>query len=677
MQQKETNAHRKALENERLVNRCLHEVISNDNFEQGINEILKLTASHLSADRAYAGVYQDGGGIVFHCQWLAEGIKSLACIEDERFRTQFRLWHPVFEKGGLVKIPDIPASEYADVLSEPACKTLMCSPIKLHGKLHGVFGVGFVKNHHEISESDENTMEAIARIIELAYDKIGEKNRLEQSEAEKKLILDSMRIPVLLFNDKCELLSANRAAADISGKSVEETLREPCFDNFCMGSVECQAKKCIETGLEQSAVVKRADRIFNVYANPIFGKDGKVANVIESALDLTDLYKAKDQAEAANRAKSMFIATMSHEINTPLNAIIGFSEIAMGDPRLPADMAENAAAVNQSGKALLAIVNDILTLSKLEEKSADDAFAWFNPSSMFEDIRGIYEAQAAAKNIILKFDIPGNFWDINFCEANMRQIVLNLVGNAVKFTDKGEIDVSFQFIETGRPDFSDFEVSVKDTGCGISQEDMKRIFKPFEQINRGMRSPGGTRGTGLGLSIVSMLASKFGGKVGLESEPGKGSRFTVRFENVERRKSGMPDTVKKAPAPSGGTDGLILVLDDVEMNCRILSMMLEKLGLKSEYVTQPSALIERVKSGSRPVMILTDMWMPEMNGAEVLAELRKLPQTRKIPVVAVTADIEAKQHFPMEGFSDAIIKPVTYGKLSDMFTNLAGCLKVK
>lgn len=311
------------------MNRCLHEVISNDNFEQGINEILKLTASHLSADRAYAGVYQDDGGIVFHCQWLAEGIKSLACIEDERFRMQFRIWHPVFEKGGLVKIPDIPASEYADVLSEPACKTLMCSPIKLHGKLHGVFGVGFVKNHHEISESDENTMEAIARIIELAYEKIGEKNRLEQSEAEKKLILDSMRIPVLLFNDKCELLSANPAAAEISGKSVGEILREPCSDNFCMGKVECQAKKCIETGLEQSAVVKRADRIFNIYANPIFGKDGKVANVVESALDLTDLYKAKEQAEAANKAKSMFIATMSHEINTPLNAIIGFSEIAI------------------------------------------------------------------------------------------------------------------------------------------------------------------------------------------------------------------------------------------------------------------------------------------------------------------------------------------------------------
>ncbi len=373
------------------------------------------------------------------------------------------------------------------------------------------------------------------------------------------------------------------------------------------------------------------------------------------------LLAALREAQSADKAKSYFIASVSHEIRTPLNAVIGFSELLQNGDISEKEHVEYLQAINFAGNTLLQLINDVLDLSKLEAGQMTILPTVSDIRELCMEVMKVFHHRALDKNLEMTLE-PGSVPMLLVDRLRIRQILFNLIGNAVKFTKKGKITITAEFSFTSE-ESGDLRIGVRDTGIGISQEDCKNLASPFVQLS-GMRGThAANNGTGLGLAISKRMAEAMNGDLFIESELGKGSYFYVTMHNVKVKAAPQKETaLQEEPAVSPGALS-VLVVDDVEMNLKVLQAMLIKIGVKE---------VERAKSGKDALallrsrrfdIVLTDIWMPEMNGAELVAEIRKDPSMKSIPLIALTADEEADFNFPMKDFSGVLLKPVTLDKL--------------
>ncbi len=373
------------------------------------------------------------------------------------------------------------------------------------------------------------------------------------------------------------------------------------------------------------------------------------------------LLAALREAQSADKAKSYFIASVSHEIRTPLNAVIGFSELLRDEELDRKTQKDYLDAIAYSGNALLQLINDVLDLSKLEAGQMTILPTVSDIRELCMEVMKVFHHRALDKNLEMTLE-PGSVPMLLVDRLRIRQILFNLIGNAVKFTKKGKITITAEFSFTSE-ESGDLRIGVRDTGIGISQEDCKNLASPFVQLS-GMRGThAANNGTGLGLAISKRMAEAMNGDLFIESELGKGSYFYVTMHNVKVKAAPQKETaLQEEPAVSPGALS-VLVVDDVEMNLKVLQAMLIKIGVKE---------VERANSGKDALallrsrrfdIVLTDIWMPEMNGAELVAEIRKDPSMKSIPLIALTADEEADFNFPMKDFSGVLLKPVTLDKL--------------
>ncbi len=379
--------------------------------------------------------------------------------------------------------------------------------------------------------------------------------------------------------------------------------------------------------------------------------------MLTMAVDITN-------TKAAERAKSYFLATMSHELRTPLNAVIGFSELLQNKDLPVSEREEYLQSINFAGKALLNLINDILDLSKLEANQVMIMPERLDFYKLCCEIHAIFTHQAAQKQLKLELDCPDNLPLLHIDGSRMRHILLNLIGNAIKFTENGSVITRIRFRkdngETGT-----LTINIIDTGIGIAKDAQKKIFEPFVQLNvvRGSRY---NRGTGLGLTISKQLVEKMGGTMTLESQVSEGSNFTVVLNHVRF------DEGKYAPPPEANDDGAlkrhsILIVDDVGMNLALLSAMLQKLNQKVHTATSGEEAIAILgKHADEISLVLTDMWMPQMNGAELAAKIRTERDYDRIDIYALTADTESGESFDLKHFKAVITKPVTIEKLKNI-----------
>ncbi len=374
------------------------------------------------------------------------------------------------------------------------------------------------------------------------------------------------------------------------------------------------------------------------------------------------LLAALQEAQSADRAKSFFIASVSHEIRTPLNAIIGFSELLRGeelDRKIQKDYLDSIA---YSGNALLQLINDVLDLSKLEAGQMTIVPTVTDIRSLCTDVMNVFLHRAREKNIELTLE-SGNVPMLLLDRLRIRQILFNLIGNAVKFTEKGKITVIVEFSFASEAG-GNLRIGVRDTGIGISQEDCRNLASPFVQLS-GMRgSHAANNGTGLGLAISKRMAEAMNGELSVESELGKGSYFYVTLYKVVIKDA--PETVdapEKEESPLSLGSLSVLVVDDVEMNLKVLQAMLTKVGVKEVVRANSGKEAMSLLKSRRFDVVLTDVWMPEMNGAELAEKIRNDSALSSIPVVALTADEEANFNFPTKNFASILLKPVTLDKL--------------
>jgi len=382
---------------------------------------------------------------------------------------------------------------------------------------------------------------------------------------------------------------------------------------------------------------------------------------------MTEIEKALERARAAEKARSMFFSIVSHDIRTPLNAIIGYSELLRHGLDGKPEREEALDSICASGTTLLQLVNDVLDLAKMNAGKIALHPEPVRLDSLAGEVLMSFRLAASEKGIVLVNQTAG-VPTVMLDGHRFRQILFNLIGNAVKFTDHGSVTVAASYSGTK------LEVSVADTGCGIAPDMLTRILDPFVQVQDRSHSAHRAAGTGLGLSICRGLADVMGGEFVVESELGKGSKFTVRLPGVEAH--GTEETVLAAePDPAVELKNLpkhVLVVDDSPINLSVLTALLEHIGISSidqagDGEKALSALESSFKSGSPYDFVLTDLWMPKMNGVELIEKLRADSRFARLPVYALTADIESHHDERVKLFDGILLKPITYGNLVKAF----------
>ena len=386
------------------------------------------------------------------------------------------------------------------------------------------------------------------------------------------------------------------------------------------------------------------------------------------------------QAQAADKAKSFFIASVSHEIRTPLNSVIGFAELLREGGVSKQQETEYLDAISTSANALLMLVNDVLDLSKLEANQMKIITAFTDFAALCREVMLIFTFRARENGNALVFDVPEDLPELDVDNIRIRQILINLFGNAVKFTKNGTITLHASFTPDPGGETGTLRFAVSDTGIGISEEDQKKLMEPFVQLS-GLRGTNAVNnGTGLGLSISKRLAVCMNGELTCTSKIGEGSTFAVTLRSVRCRAKTVPAAGEPERADAGSTALVpvakkpirILIVDDVPLNLRVAKALFDKIGFHDIF-TAGSGRAALELLGKQPIdLILSDIWMPEMNGAEFSARVKKDPRFAHIPIVAQTADVETNGNFDMSHFNAVILKPLTREKLAGMIERIIG-----
>ena len=454
--------------------------------------------------------------------------------------------------------------------------------------------------------------------------------------------------------------------------TTNETTRR-AYDNI----VGTHTAHCVDADYDWQGIVRsNLDAVSSSIFRDNLAQGGLLVLALALMLCLygTLRLRERDILKEKSDAKSYFFSTVSHDIRTPLNAIIGFSELLKAGFKTDAERDQAMNAIIVSSKTLLGLINDVLDLSKLESGKMEVRPEPTDCASLMRDVTEAFRVSSNKPSVDIRCSL-GRMPLLMLDPQRIRQIVFNLFGNAVKFTEKGFVALRASFAQTPDSNMGTFKIEVEDSGCGISDEDLKRIGSAYVQVGSSLSRNGGT---GLGLAICKQLCAAMGGRLEVESELGKGSKFTVVVPDVKVAPSGAAHRVKDGATPAAaaasaddrrGVPKSILVVDDSKMNIMVLKAMLKRMGdFEIATATDGNDALKVLGAPDAPQfdLILTDMWMPNLDGGGLVKAIREKPALSSLRVVVVTADVEFQAKYEGMGFDGILLKPITAEKLEEV-----------
>ena len=514
--------------------------------------------------------------------------------------------------------------------------------------------------HVLLADDEEITREIVANIVEdlgatceTACNGIELLEKLNGPDGGKiDLVLTDINMPGKSGIDACEEFRASEhpRAKNLPFIGMSADTNHAVFDNAISAGMNSMTLKPVTRDV--------------LYAHLVLTLKDKGANDV--------FCERVQQAIAAAKAKSYFFSTVSHDIRTPLNAIIGFSQMLKMGFDNDEERAQAVDAILVSGKTLLLLINDILDLSKLESGRMTIEPEPTSCQKLLNEIVTSFRMAAQNPGVEVRCRV-GDMPLLLLDPQRLRQIAFNLMGNALKFTKKGFVELRASYDRVDGANTGTFKLEVEDTGCGISEADQQRIASPYVQVGSKMSRNGGT---GLGLAICRHLVGVMGGEMGLASELGRGSIFSVTIPNVktcrdidraklsatQRIMVHVPRTVEKKKKR-------VLMVDDSKINLMVLRAMLSRLGITDiDSATNGQEALDMLLAPDAPKydIVLTDMWMPVMDGEGLVRAIRSNPKLAGLPVYVITADVEIQQSHQDMGFSGILLKPVTVDALKSI-----------
>jgi PAS domain S-box-containing protein len=523
-----------------------------------------------------------------------------------------------------------------------------------------------LRRANEALQASERSLEA--KVAE----RTAELQRLYTSTSRQRQYVEALLrvspVAIVAADPQGRVQSWNAAAERLFGWTSDEAVGRPIDDLVANDQVREEAlaiSQRIADGAEAQLVTRRARRDgtlidVQLHAVPII-RDGELVGLLAIYADVSELQQARVAAEQADRAKSAFLATMSHEIRTPMNAIIGMTGLLL-DTELDSEQREYAEIVRGSAESLLTIINDILDFSKIEAGQLELERAPFNLRSCLESALDLAAATLPRSRAI---DVAYE-WSQDTPEAvvgdvtRLRQILLNLLSNALKFTEQGEVVVTVG----SRPlDGGAYELqfAVRDTGPGIAPDRIDRLFQSFSQLDPATTRKHG--GTGLGLVISKRLAERMGGSMEVVSEVGTGTTF--RFTVVVEAAGAIPGDVRLHREHTEVRGRRLLVVDDNETNRRILVELATAWGLRARATGSPSQALAWIEAAEPFDVAILDMRMPEMDGVALAKRVRAIPGGRELPLVLCSSLGRRETEVEAVGFAAHLTKPLKPSQLLD------------
>jgi PAS domain S-box-containing protein len=576
-------------------------------------------------------------------------------------------------------------------------RSIFALPLLQQGKLTGVLYLENTQTSHAFTADRVAVLEVLGGQAAISLESARIYAYLRESEAKYRRIVDTAYEGIMQLAADGVITFVNARMAEMVGYTAQEMIGQPASAFLFKEDLPVHAER----------MEKRRRAVAELYESRILRKDGETLWVLASAApifddkhllqgsfamvtDITkrklaeeelrrhkdhlenkvqqrtaDLVKARNAAEAANRAKSVFLSNMSHELRTPLNAILGFSTLVRQNPVLPESLWSNLDIINRSGEHLLALINDVLEMSKIEAGRIQLVVAPFDLGCMVREVKDMMQVRAEEKGLLLQIDQDSRFPRyVVGDEARLRQVLINLIGNAIKFTAQGGVTLR---LGTRQNAIAHLLIEIEDTGTGIAPQDQQRIFEPFVQLG----DQGASKGTGLGLAITRQFVQMMGGHIDLQSEVSKGSLFRIDLPLNEARET---DIVAALNQVQGEVVGLapgqpsyrILIVEDQFDNQMLLLRLMETLGLDVRVVANGEEAV-RLFQHWHPNLIWMDRRMPVMDGLEATRRIRKLPGGQKVKIIAVTASAfrDEQQETLAAGMDDFVSKPYHFGDIYD------------
>jgi PAS domain S-box-containing protein len=650
-----------------------------EEVDAAVNSALGALGRFLGVDRSYICLNEEkSNNLTFTHVWDGRNIDTIgnkkATIPAENY-----LW--IIEQilhgrsMAVSDISDLPpeASAWKTILVRQNIRSIMVVPIFHQGRTKGVIGVDCLSRERVWHDEDIRLLERFGENFAIALARQETEAAQRESESRIRTMLDTVNAGILVIDpDSRQIVEANPAAVEMIGSSRREIIGRTCYHYIC--GAEEGTCPILDLGQHidnsERILLVRGGRHMSVLKTVAPVLLGDKTFLLESFVDITarkrienELQKAKEEAEAANRAKSEFLANMSHELRTPLNAIIGFSELMERDPDVTGSHRENLRIISRSGAHLLGLINDVLDMSKIEAGLTVLVKKSFDFHHTLEVIETMILSRAGAKglhcSVTRTADVPRY---IRTDEQRLRQVLINLLGNGIKFTETGSVTLHVSQTPKAPADpIQKIHFEIKDTGIGIAPDDLGIIFDAFVQIKTNQQIG---EGTGMGLAISRKFVQMMGGDISVESEIGKGTifRFSIEAESADMDeiavKSKAPRVIGLAP---GQPAYRLLVVEDNLANRILLCKLLRLAGFEVYEAVNGREGFEQYKK-IEPDFIWMDIRMPEMDGVEATRAIRQAERTLKkdkIPIIAVTAHAfeEEKEPILSAGCDDLVRKP--------------------